>query len=293
MKMTEAIEIDYSRFQERLEAAGNARDTTERWALLREFQEEWGYEPTGGARWERDEPDAHKEYVAGLASPDAEPEDVDRSLPIPAALDEWWDLPFNSFADRCELYWTNPVRPPTVRPDPTGYGIADGLPPGNPFVGPDEDPRVCVLMAENQYCNEWGYPAARAHLADPPVLVTVADGEWVLQSRSVSEFFLHLAAARLPAHYGWTVEDPALSPEAMTRLRRTLRPMGLLPWRELGSHTEFLGGPDVIACHNTGYGDTELVVYGRTEEALRRLADTLGTDWSAEITEPESHHEEP
>ncbi|MBC2878793.1 MULTISPECIES: hypothetical protein [Streptomyces] len=298
-------EIDYGRFAERLEAARRVAATepagsAARWELLRAFQEEWGYEPTGGARWERDEPDAHKEYVTGLrpAAPegdgtDAEPDDVDRSLPIPAALDEWWDLPFNSFADRWRLYWTNPVWPPTVRPDPTGYGVADGLPRDNPFTGPDEDPRVCVLMAEDQFCNEWGYPAARAHLVDPPVLVTVEDREWTLQSHSVSEFFLALAAVRLPDHYGWTVEEPELTPEAMARLREVLRPMGLLPWRELGAHTEFLGGPDVIAQHNTGYGDTELAFYGRTEAALHRLAAALGTDWSEEIAEPESHHEEP
>ncbi|MGK5732198.1 hypothetical protein [Streptomyces sp. URMC 124] len=51
-------------------------------------------------------------------------------------------------------------------------------------------------------------------------------------------------------------------------------------------------GPDVIVGHNTGYGDSELVAYGRTGQALERLAATLGTDWSDAICEPESHHEE-
>ncbi|MGK5641026.1 hypothetical protein ACSNOK_22320 [Streptomyces sp. URMC 126] len=305
--MPPATETDYGRFANRLKTARHVAATAPagsaaRWELLRAFQEEWGYEPTGGERREREEPDAHKEYVTGLrpdATPgdepgaESEPDDVDRRLPIPPALNEWWDLPFNSFADRRRLYWTNPVRPPTIRPDPTGYGVADGLPRDNPFTGPDEDPRVCVLMTEDQFCNEWGYPAARAHLTDPPVLVTVEDGEWTLQSHSVSEFFLHLAAVRLPAHYGWTVEDPDLSPEAMTRLRELLRPTGLLPWRELGAHTEILGGPDVLAYHDTGYGDTELAVHGRTEAALHHLAAALGTDWSNEITEPLAHDSKP
>ncbi|MFI1973282.1 hypothetical protein [Streptomyces cinnamoneus] len=300
-------EIDYGRFHERLEKARGANtagavDSDARWELLRRFQQEWGYEPDGGPRRDRDEPDAHKEYVTALAAAacdgpvdDDEPADVDRSLAIPVALAEWWDLPFNSFADRSDLYETNPEWPPTVRPDPTGYGVSGGLAPDNPFVGPDEDQRVCVFMAENQYCNEWGYPAARGHLADPPVLVSARDDDgkpvWELQSRSLSEFFLHLAAARLPAHYGWTVEENEVSPEVVARIRQELRPMGLLPWRELGARTEFFGGPDVIVCHNTGYGDFELLAYGRTEQALRRLADTLGVDWEEWICEPESRHD--
>ncbi|MFC5148869.1 hypothetical protein [Streptomyces aureoversilis] len=303
-------EIDYGQFHEWLQQARSAAEggtagtagTDVRWELLRRFQESWGYEPTGGERWEREEPDAHKTYVSGLkagssdAPVDDEPCDVDPSLAIPAALDEWWGLPFNSFADRWRLYWTNPVWPPTVRPDPTGYGIAGGLPPENPFTGPSEDLRVCVFMAEDQYCNEWGYPAARSHLADPPVLVSAQDDDgqegWVLQSRSLSEFFVLLAVTRLPAHYGWTVEEGSIDPGVLARLREKLRPMGLLPWRELGARTEFFGGPDVIVAHDTGYGDFELVAYGRTEQALERLAETLGVDWSESICEPESHREE-
>ncbi|MFI9306925.1 hypothetical protein [Streptomyces triculaminicus] len=132
------------------------------------------------------------------------------------------------------------VWPPTIRPDPSGYGASDGLPSGNPFVGPGDDRRVCVFMAENQYCNEWGYPAAHAHLADPHVLVSGLDEEhepvWLLQSHSVSEFLLQLAVTRLPADYGYIVEDNKVDPEVVTRLRAHLRPMGFLPWRELGAH---------------------------------------------------------
>ncbi|WFB05660.1 hypothetical protein LRS74_00500 [Streptomyces sp. LX-29] len=289
-------EIDYGRFHERLEQARGASVSGAavaggRWELLRAFQEEWGYRPTDGNRWEPEMPDAHKAYVSALktAAEDSAAtgsEDVDRSLAIPAALDEWWDLPFNSFADRPEVYETNPVWPPTVRPDPTGYGVSGGLPDGNPFTGPGEDLRVCVFMAENQYCNEWGYPAAHAHLADPQVLVSGVDEEgkpaWVPQSHSISEFLLQLAVTRLPADFGSIVEETEVAPEVVDRLRSALRPMGFLPWLELGAHTEYFGGLDVIVAHNTGYGDFELAAYGRTERALERLADTLGLDWSEE-----------
>ncbi|MFK0257931.1 hypothetical protein [Streptomyces sp. NPDC090445] len=292
-------EIDYGRFHEWLEQArrADAVDSGTRWDLLRRFQEEWGYRPAGGGSRPGSAPDGHKSYVARLraaASTDPSddgPDDVDRSLAIPAALDEWWDLEFNSLADRWEVYETNPVWPPTIRPDPSGYGVSGGLADGNPFVGPGEDPRVCVFMAENQFCNEWGYPAARAHLADPQVLVSGVDEEgresWLLQSHSVSEFLLQLAVTRLPAEYGWTAEENSVDPEVVTRLRAGLQPMGFFPWRELGSCTEYFGGVDVIVAHNTGYGDYELVAHGRTAAALERLAETLGLDWAEWTGEPE------
>ncbi|POX46146.1 hypothetical protein C3489_32485 [Streptomyces sp. Ru71] len=273
-------EIDYGRFHERLTAARDA-GTEARWELLRGFQQEWGYEPSGVERSGLDEPD------------EDDLERIDPALPVPAALRAWWELPYNSFADQPRLYWTNPEWPPTLRPDPTGYGAAGALPADNAFVGPDEDLRMCVFMAENQYCNEWGYPAARAHLADPPVLVSARDDDgekaWLLQSHSVSEFFLQLAVNRLPDHFGWTVCTNEFTPEVLDRLRTRLRPLGLLPWRELGSHSVYFGGPDVIVQHDTGYGDWEIVAHGRTEEALHRLAGTLGLDWSEEIGEPEAH----
>ncbi|MEU0009022.1 hypothetical protein ABZ079_33360 [Streptomyces sp. NPDC006314] len=51
----------------------------------------------------------------------------------------------------------------------------------------------------------------------------------------------------------------------------------------------YFGGRDVIVQHDTGYGDWVITAYGRTEEALHRLADSLGLDWSKEIGEPEGH----
>ncbi|MFF9277242.1 hypothetical protein [Streptomyces griseosporeus] len=278
-------EIDYGRFHERLELA-RAAGTDARWELLRAFQEEWGYTPSGAAKAEGDGLDDVDEDDLARTDP---------SLPVPAALRTWWQLPYNSFADRPGLYWTNPEWPPTLRPDPTGYGASGALPAENPFTGPDEDLRVCVFMAEYQYCNEWGYPAARAHLADPPALVSVQDEQgkdtWLRQSHSLSEFFLHLAVNRLPAHFGWTVHTDGLEPEAMTRLHTHLRPLGLPPWRELSSEAEYFGGRDVIVQHDTGFGDWEIIAYGRTKGALLRLADVLGVDWSDEIEPPDEDDE--
>ncbi|MFD7433792.1 hypothetical protein [Streptomyces sp. NPDC059861] len=273
-------EIDYARFPERLAHARGA-DTAARWELLRSFQEEWGYEPSGDRERVRTD-DADE-----ASGP------VDPTLAIPAALAEWWDLPFNSFADQPRLYWTHLEWPPTIRPDPAGHGVRGALPPDNPFVGPEEDLRVCVFMAEYQYANEWGYPAARSALADPPVLVAAEDDDgkegWMPQSHSVSEFFLQLAVNRLPEHFGWTAGESEIAPETVTRLRAHLSPLGLLPWRELGARSEYFGGPDVIVRHDTGMHDLALTAYGRTEEAVRTLAESLGIEWSEGIGEPESH----
>ncbi|GAA4099523.1 WD40 repeat domain-containing protein [Actinomadura miaoliensis] len=306
--------VDYGRFAERLrqvmprwdertrmseeEFAEHLADTGPRWELLRQFQEEWGYVPleddTVWPRWSEDEHKAYVRRLSGRTGDDDRFADVDLTLPIPKALDEWWDLPFNSFTHRPRLYWTNPLWPPTVRPDPTGYGASDGLPEDNPYVGPGGDRRVCVLMAENQYCNEWGYLAAEAGMADPRVFVSVEKG-WVEQSRSVSEFFLQLAVERLPEHFGWTLplgeEDfGADEAEMARRVRERFPELGLLPWRELGARTYAYGAPDAIIRYNAGeYHDAPLHIHARTRAALRRVADTLGIDLREErIAAPDS-----
>ncbi|WP_345354823.1 hypothetical protein [Actinoallomurus liliacearum] len=301
--------IDYQRFAERLrrvmprwddrdrmtpaEFAEHLADTGPRWELLRAFQEEWGYEPPGGEpRWPRWSEAEHHAYVRRLKAEWTGEEDdefagVDLKLPIPAALDEWWDLPFNSFTYRPRLYWTNPEWPPTVRPDPTGYGVSDGLPPGNSFVGPDDDHRVCVFKAEYEYCNEWGYLAAEAALPDPKVLVSVGEG-WAVQARSISEFFLQLAVMRLPGHYGWSVWPDDPEPDLVDRIRRDFPELGLLPWRELGARTVAYGAPDAIIYLDDGNADFTLLVHGRTRTALEDLALTLGVDWADDIQSPQA-----
>lgn len=307
--MTEII--DYGRFRERLESVlprwdesdrmsseeffEHVADTGPRWELLRQFQEEWGYVPSGDQRWPRGLEAGHRTYVRELKAEQlgAEEDEPDSSLPIPGALAEWWDLPFNSFVQQPRLYWTNPEWPPTERPDPTGYGIAGALPEeGFSFIKEDTDRRVCVFMAEYQYCNEWGYPAAFAEFADPAVMVTDADDEgnavWAYQSRSISEFFLQLAAMRLPAHFGWTVEENEVESRAVERLGEALPWMGFLRWRELGARTHLFGAPDAIVSYNEGEGDFELQAYGRTPKALEDVARTLGLDWTDPICEPES-----
>ncbi|GAA4130167.1 hypothetical protein [Actinomadura keratinilytica] len=303
--------VDYGRFAERLrrviprwddrermseeEFAEHLADTGPRWELLRQFQEEWGYVPPGGEpAWPRWTEDGHKAYVRSLFGKEDDDRfaDVDLSLPIPKALDEWWDLPFNSFSYRPRLYWTNPVWPPTIRPDPTGYGTSDGLPEDNPYVAPGGDLRLCVFMAENQYCNEWGYLAAEAGLADPRVFVSVEDG-WVLQSRSVSEFFLQLAVERLPDQLGWTLwlgEEQFGTSEAemARRIRERFPELGLLPWRELGAEAYTYGAPDAIIRFNAeDYDGGPLHIHGRTRAALYDVAEALGIDVREEwIGEP-------
>ncbi|WP_344283506.1 hypothetical protein [Actinomadura napierensis] len=254
--MTEII--DYGRFADRL------APPHPRWDLLRQFQDEWGYQvPAGAVPWPKWSESEHRAYVRALkegwTGEEEDPfEGVDLALPIPAALDEWWDLPFNSFTYSPRLYWTNPEYPPTLRPDPSGYGVAEGLPEANPFVEPGGDLRLCVFKAEYQYCNEWGYLACEAGQDDPRVLVSVDEDEWVLQARSISEFFVLLAAVRLPSHFGWSVQlvdgDFADGPPPRDRIEAAYRPMGFQNWRELGADTALFGGPrrDRPARHRHG-----------------------------------------
>ncbi|GAA3782351.1 hypothetical protein GCM10022225_83380 [Plantactinospora mayteni] len=257
------------------------------WELLRDFQREWGYdEPGGEPEWPREQQDEHRAAFTAERRGEADPEGpltgVDESLPVPAALDEWWQLSFNSFVYRPRLYFTNPVWPPTVRPDPSGYGPSDGLPEDNPFLGPGDDLRVCVFKTEYQVCNEWGYLAAEATRPDPRVLVSTEDG-WQLQSRSISEFFLQLAVERLPGHYGWTVrlhqDDLEEDPEIIPRLRAAYPEMGLLPWRELRMDGLAYGAPDAIVDYSqSGEADFPLVIQARTYAAAVRVATTLGVN---------------
>ncbi|RFU43568.1 hypothetical protein DZF91_00305 [Actinomadura logoneensis] len=270
--------IDYGMFAERLKAAPN------RWDVLREFHEEWGYAVQPGApRWDRWTEDEHKAYVRALhgGSEDDRLEGVDPALPIPAALDEWWELPFNSFTHDAQYYETNPVYPPTVRPDPSGYGAAGSLQVGSGLVPPDADQRVCVFMAENQYCNEWGYLAAEAHEPDPRVLVSVSDDEWALQARSISEFFLQLAVQRLPHRLGWSVEvdaDDVIDgdlDDLVARIAERMPELGFEPWAELQQDAIVYGGPDVLV-----FVPDRVQYYislaGRTPQAVVAQGERLG-----------------
>ncbi|MEW2391937.1 hypothetical protein AB0933_26635 [Streptomyces venezuelae] len=260
--MTREI-IDYGQFAERLRARQQGRP---RWELLHAVQEEWGYEDPGG------EP-GHSRW-GGENRTDG----IDWELPVPQALNEWWDSPLNSFAFNPRLYWVHTQWPPTVS--------ELELPPDSPLVAPGGDRRVCVFMSEYHYSHAWGYLAAEAELPDPRVVVSLG-GEWVVQSRSLSEFLTQLAFERLPAHYGWTLRVRRsvvdADPEIVRRLTASYRELGLLPWQEMGTDALSYGAPDAVVRHGRGPGaDFAIVINARTREALVAVAETLGVDWSGE-----------
>ncbi|MEW2355340.1 hypothetical protein [Spirillospora sp. NPDC029432] len=276
--------VDFGLFAERLAAA---RDTASRWRLLREFQREWGYrEPSGAPVRRRDQEDPHRAAMRELFEED---ERRDAPPPVPRALAEWWELPFNSFTHTPTLYYTHPVWPPEAWPDPSGGN--DGLPEGHPLVPPGGDRRVCVFKGEYQWCNAWGYLAAEAGLDDPRVLGHTEDG-WIEQSRSISEFFLHLAVERLPLVLGWTlyctVDDPGLG----ERVAAAYPEMGLLPWHELETERVAYGAPDAIVYRDrVEMPEFDVIVAGRTREAVAAVARTLGLDGSG-IRPPSADYEQ-
>ncbi|MCF3131557.1 hypothetical protein [Streptomyces olivochromogenes] len=155
------------------------------------------------------------------------------------------------------------------------------------------DRRMCVFKVEYEYCNEWGCPAAEAGQPDPRVLVTVSDGEWVLQAGSLSEFFLQLAVQRLPSYYGWTVYGDDDTERIVAWVKDELPTLGYQPWRELGQHITVFGALDALVFHDTGAGDAELTVYGRSAEALETLGARMGLDWSERIETPRAVQDAP
>ncbi|MEV4257703.1 hypothetical protein AB0J52_31475, partial [Spirillospora sp. NPDC049652] len=244
--------VDYGTLADRLRAAPN------RWDVLREFQEEWGYvvEP-GSSRWNRWSADKHGKSVLALGGTD-EFEDADLALPVPAVLDEWWELPFNTITQDDRPHWMHPwmqpVYPPAARAEPSGDGGAGPIPDDSDLIAPDADHRVCVFMIEGVYGVAWGYPAAEAHEPDPRVLACVGwdEREWVPQARSLSEYFLMLAVQRLPIALGWSTQiyqedvGDGGTGELVARIEAELPALGFEPWRELGQDTVVRGGPDVL-----------------------------------------------
>ncbi|MEU7646915.1 WD40 repeat domain-containing protein [Streptomyces huasconensis] len=256
--------IDYGQFAERLRRHQQGRP---RWELLEAVQREWGYEDPGG------EP-GHSRW-----SGENQKHGIDWALPVPLALNEWWDSPLNSFAFKPRLYWVHTQWPPKISELEVAHD--SGL-----LTGEGGDRRVCVFMSEYHYSHEWGYLAAEAEEPDPRVVVSVG-GAWVEQSRSLSEFLTQLAFERMPAHYGWTLRVRRAvvdaDPRIIDRLRSSYRELGLLPWQERGTDALSYGAPDAVIRHGRGPGaDFRIVINARTRDALIAVAETLGVDWTGE-----------
>jgi hypothetical protein len=256
--------IDYGQFAERLRVHQQGRA---RWELLDAVQREWGYEDPGG------EP-GHSRWGG-----ENQKHGIDWELPVPEALNEWWDSPLNSFAFKPRLYWVHTQWPPKI-------SELEVSPDSGLLAGGSTDHRVCVFMSEYHYSHEWGYLAAEAEQPDPRVVVSVG-GAWVEQSRSLSEFLMQLAFERMPAHYGWTLRVRRAvvdaDPRIVDRLRSSYRELGLLPWQEMGTDALSYGAPDAVIRHGRGPGaDFGIVINARTRDALIAVAETLGVDWSGD-----------
>ncbi|MFG2497797.1 hypothetical protein ACGFSB_06210 [Streptomyces sp. NPDC048441] len=267
MTVTHEI-IDYGQFADRLER----QQGRSRWSLLDEVQREWGYVDPGG------EP-GHSRWGGENGE-----HGVDWDLPVPQALNEWWDSPLNSFAFNPRLYWVHTQWPPAISELDVD---ADSV-----LTEPGGDHRVCVFMSEYHYAHEWGYLAAEAELPDPRVVVSV-DGRWVVQSRSLSEFLMQLAFERMPAHYGWTLrfgrDTVDADPGIVRRLEASYPELGLLPWQEDGTDALSYGAPDAVVRHGRGPGaDFKIVINARTRAALLDVARTLGLEWTDKDIRPPS-----
>ncbi|MEU7908575.1 hypothetical protein [Actinoplanes sp. NPDC049118] len=255
--------VDYGRFAQRLAAC---TDRAGRWALLAQFEREWGVTP---------QPSEIFSWIDDLVDEDLE--GVDAHLPVPAALDEWLRLPATSYTDEPHLYWSYLIYPPRVEEDED-----DDLEPDDPILAGATDLRMVRFLGRAFSDSRWGYPAALAGQADPPVVHSdLSPGS--VQSRSLSEFVVHLAVMRLPWRHGFAIEVPQTTPELDAALDGAGLPqLGLPPWEEDGYWSvEVYGAPDAIVYRYPG----EVVwAVGRTRQALRDLAARIDPGWKPEIT---------
>lgn len=279
--------IDYSRFAQRLAAHRAEKDPARRWDLYREFHEEWGFGPVAGTRWQNGDP-VYREV-------DPDYEEYRSQVPpekIPAALSEWWKLPVNSFADsrvRHQMQYDWPPRWITDPPgdgDDAGDGGVEALAPDSPLVVDPDDLRMCSVLIENQGCSYWAYQSAEAHLADPPVYVLDRPPGWELQAESLSEYALLVAVNKVPFFFGWSAEcwdDDFDFDVVADKVRAAMPELGFHPWLEMGTEIVYHGGLDVVALVDpSGERDEDVVLYGRTREALERLTTELGGEWRIE-----------
>lgn len=255
--------VDYGGFADRLAAAGD------RWALMREIQQEWNV-PWAGAQGYS---------AAEIAAAEA------RLGTLPAALKTWYTLPSNPYFLKPRLFWTHLKTP------------------GDLEAWPEDAPRseaLLVFQTEYQNCCEWAFRAGDAALPDPPVLIGSTDGgvppaEWQVQNETLSEHLLQLLLVRL-VHFGpkYYAAQKVLTPELDARLAAHFPELGLPTWQEYGPECRQRGGRDVLLLHNAqppfAYPEHALYLGARSYRGLARATKLLDIDWDTveeiEATKP-------
>jgi len=146
-----------------------------RWGLMEEFLRNWELPNSPGGLI----PIAERDAIRACAEERLQ-------FRLPAAYNEWCQLPFNPFVANPRLYWTHMLWFPDLKVWPEGAG-ADGL---------------VVFKREYQNCCAWAFRVRDAGLDDPPVFIgstqneDVPITEWQLQNATFSGFMLQLLMVR-------------------------------------------------------------------------------------------------
>ncbi|NUR29031.1 MAG: hypothetical protein HOV83_24850 [Catenulispora sp.] len=275
--------IDYTGFAGRLAACP---DRAARWDLLREVQREWGFVGAGNV-WAPPEPvdDDFEDLDDEFVGFDEADDDHGYAAVVPAAVDEWFAMPENSFQQAPRLYWTHPMDRPCRWPNAREVfalrqrGVAQEAVP--PYYG--------LFMSEYEACFAWGYREAEAAVDDDPAVYVLnsartigelaedlADGgddpdHQRLVARSVTEWALAFALTHIPFAARYLLSRLADEPEAVdpglfdqaavgqhcikqfgsltdeqrASVAAEYPELGLLPWTDFGGG-HLRGGPDVI-----------------------------------------------
>jgi hypothetical protein len=191
---------------------------------------------------------------------------------LPAALKEWYWLPFNPFFLKPRLFWTRLVYPEHLEVWPEG-AAKDGL---------------IVFQQEYQLCCEWAFLVRDAHLPDPPIYYGNTEDElplkkWKLQSSSLSGFFLELLMLR-SVFYGrrFAVVKDRVNKATWKKVADGFTDLGFPVWLEYGKHCRLVGGEDCLLAirPNPPWGrEVDLYLGARTGRALDRVTDMLCVEW--------------
>lgn len=248
--------IDYRDFPDRF----NAR--VDRWGLMEEFLRDWELPNSPGGLI----PLAEREAIRASAEERLQ-------FRLPAAYNEWCQLPFNPFVAEPRLYWTHMLWFPDLEVWPEGAG-ADGL---------------VVFKREYQNCCEWAFRVRDAGLDDPPVFIgstqneDVPVTEWQLQNATFSGFMLQLLMVRSVNFATRVSAFKRVAPQGTWDLiQKHFRNLGFPNWLEYGADCQLFGGRDILLltdCAPPWGMQHNLSVNARSTEALEEATNLLGFKW--------------
>jgi hypothetical protein len=242
--------IDYRDFAHRFAA----RDG--RWGLMKLFLRQWDLPRKGADR---------------VPLADIKAAEKRLGFGLPAALMEWYRLPFNPVVLSPHLFWTDLRMPGELRAWPRRTGN-----------------QLVVFLADYQGCREWAFSVADAGRDDPPVYFGTTQGgwppnRWKQQSKSLSAFLQQLLMVR-SVDFAWRYPACAQANQDAPwgRLKSVFQDIGFGPWLEYGSACRLFGGPDALLLVDSAppWGPAyNFVLNARTAKARDRITQLPGVKW--------------